>query len=233
MRHPARSFSSCALLPATVLATVLLADTAPAQPIALTRAAVPAALTGEVIVGIASFYDEPGETASGEPYDPGAFTAAALVELRDKFGGIKFGRDYRPAYALAEYGGRRAILKINDVGPLRPGRKFDLSRAAMAHFGGLDKGLLPDLKITLLPSGGNYTPGPLVDVSEPLRFDADKPQIMGFDFAAPEPAIASRAAEAEAELEPELTLAIVKDADLAQSPVVMAAFCETDVAPYD
>src|SRR5690349_11272265 len=40
------------------------------------------------IVGAASFYDIPGETASGEQYDPRAFTAAAQLEIRDKFGGI-------------------------------------------------------------------------------------------------------------------------------------------------
>jgi rare lipoprotein A len=225
MRRPAGSFASCALLPAALLATALFAETATAQPIALTRIAAPAAVTGEVIVGIASFYDEPGETASGEPYDPVAFTAAALVELRDKFGGIKFGKAYQPAYALAEYGGKRAILKINDVGPLKPGRKFDLSRAAMEHFGGVDKGLLPDLKITLLPAGGDYTPGPLLDVAALQQFDGDKPQIIGFDLAAPAPAATPPAPEPE--------VAIVKNADIEQPSLMLAAFCETDLTPYD
>src|SRR5690348_7496570 len=87
-----------------------------------------------IIVGAASFYDDPGETASGEQYDPKAFTAAAQLEIRDKFGGIKFGRLYRASYAIAEYAGKKLILKFNDVGPLRPGRKFDLSRAAMEYF---------------------------------------------------------------------------------------------------
>src|SRR3954471_9764254 len=46
--------------------------------------------TPNAIVGLASFYDDPGETASGELYDPGAFTAAAQLEIRHKFGGIRF-----------------------------------------------------------------------------------------------------------------------------------------------
>ena len=117
----------------------------------------------ETIIGIASFYDDPQKTASGEPFDPEAFTAAAQLEIRDKFGGIRFGRLYQPAFAVAEYESKKLILKFNDVGPLRPGRKFDLSRAAMAYFGGLEKGLLPDFKVTPLPLGKMYVPGPVTD----------------------------------------------------------------------
>jgi rare lipoprotein A len=117
----------------------------------------------ETIIGIASFYDDPQQTASGEPFDPEAFTAAAQLAIRDKFGGIRFGRLYQPAFAVAEYESKKLILKFNDVGPLRPGRKFDLSRAAMAYFGGLEKGLLPDFKVTPLPLGKTYDPGPVTD----------------------------------------------------------------------
>ena len=46
----------------------------------------------DAIVGIASFYDEPQQTASGEQYDPNAYTAAAQLEIRDTFGGIRYGR---------------------------------------------------------------------------------------------------------------------------------------------
>jgi hypothetical protein len=115
------------------------------------------------IIGTASFYDDPQRTASGEQYDPEAFTAAAQLKIRDKFGGIRFGRLYQPAYAVAEYENKKIILKFNDFGPLRPGRKFDLSRAAMAYFGGLEKGLLPDFKVTPLPLGQTYVPGPVTD----------------------------------------------------------------------
>lgn len=115
----------------------------------------------DVIVGVASFYDDPGPTASGETYDPDAFTAAVQLKLRDKFGGVGYGKKYQPVYGIAEYGGKKLVLKFNDVGPLRPGRKFDLSRAAMAYFGGLDVGLLPGFKVTRLPIGQTYATGPL------------------------------------------------------------------------
>ena len=117
----------------------------------------------DAIIGIASFYEESQQTASGEPYDPNAFTAAAQLEIRHKFGGVRFGKNYRPAYALAEYEKKKIILKINDVGPLRPGRIIDLSRAAMAYFADLDKGLLPGFKVTPLPLGQEYAVGPVSD----------------------------------------------------------------------
>jgi rare lipoprotein A len=154
---------------ALVAATVLIvASSALANPTAINSDLLRDTPGYEVIQGIASFYDIPGETASGEQYDPTLFTAAAQIDIRDKFGGIKFGFRYQPVYAIAEYAGKRAILKFNDVGPLRPGRKFDLSRAAMQHFGGIERGLLPDFKVTLLPPGKNYTPGPLRDESDDL-----------------------------------------------------------------
>jgi len=116
------------------------------------------------LVGIASYYYDPQKTASGEQYDPDAYTAAAQLEIRDRFGGIKFGRLYQPAYAVGEYGGKKIIVRFNDVGPLRPGRKFDLSRAAMAHFdASLEKGLLPDFRVTPLPLGRIYPTGPVTD----------------------------------------------------------------------
>ena len=59
------------------------------------------------IFGIASTYDpfaalnqpEGFETASGEFYDPDTWTAAIRTDLRDRFGGIRFGRNYRPKLA--------------------------------------------------------------------------------------------------------------------------------------
>ena len=129
-------------------------------PIPSVRYSLPSDLT---LVGMASFYDDPGETASGEQYDPNAFTAAAQLRIRNEFGGIKFGRLYRAAYGVGEYEGKKIILKFNDVGPLKPGRKFDLSRAAMTYFDGLEKGLLPGFKVTSLPLGPAYPAGPITD----------------------------------------------------------------------
>jgi len=119
--------------------------------------------SAETIIGIASFYDEPQQTASGEPFNRNAFTAAAQLEIRHKFGGIRFGVKYQPAYAVVEYRGKKLILKFNDVGPLRPGRIVDLSRAAMAYFNGIKKGLLRNVKVTPLPLGKVFTPGPVTE----------------------------------------------------------------------
>jgi len=120
--------------------------------------------SNNTVVGTASFYYDPQKTASGEQYDPDAYTVAAQLEIRDKFGGIKYGRLYQPAYAVGEYGGKKIIVRFNDVGPLRPGRKFDLSRATMAYFDAtLEKGLLPDFRMTPLPLGKTYPTGPVTD----------------------------------------------------------------------
>jgi len=127
------------------------------------------ALTRTTIVGMASTYnphrgghDAGGvQTASGESYDPGAWTAAIQIDLRNRFGGVRYGRLYRPAYALVESGDKRAIVKINDVGPLRPGRVIDLNERSMRYFDpSLQRGLLSETKVTLLP-GADWTPGPI------------------------------------------------------------------------
>ena len=131
--------------------------------LAIPDQAFSAVASADTIIGIASYYDEPQRTASGEPFDPNAFTAAAQLEIRHKFGGIRFGVKYLPAYAVVEYGRKKLILKFNDVGPLRPGRIIDLSRAAMAYFNGLKKGLLRNVKVTPLPLGKVFTPGPVTD----------------------------------------------------------------------
>jgi rare lipoprotein A len=142
------------------------------------QAMLPVELRGggeEPIIGVASFYDDPQETASGEAYDPNAFTAAAQLDIRSRFGGIQFGKNYQPAYALVEYADKKLILKFNDVGPLMPGRKFDLSRAAMRYFDGLGKGLLADVKVTPLPLGQAYVAGPVIDADITASVAPDKP----------------------------------------------------------
>lgn len=121
------------------------------------------------LLGMASTYnpqragkDEGGiETASGESYDPAAWTAAIHIDLRDRFGGVRYGRLYQPAYALVENGDKRVIVRINDVGPLKPGRVIDLNERSMRYFdSSLQRGLLSDAKVTLLP-GADWTPGPI------------------------------------------------------------------------
>lgn len=121
------------------------------------------------IAGIASTYDpltmpnEPEgiETASGESYDPETWSAAIQTDLRGAFGGVRYGRNYRPSFALVECGAKRAIVKINDVGPLAPGRIIDLNTRTMRYFDPtLALGLVRDVVVTPLP-GDDWIAGPV------------------------------------------------------------------------
>ncbi len=141
-----------------VLAALRPAPTHPAPP-----------LMREPIVGIASTYNpccpgmpvEDAETASGETYDAAGWTAAIQIGLRGRFGGVRYGTSYRPAYALVESDDKRLIVKINDVGPLAPGRVIDLNERAMRYFdASLERGLLADVRITPL-DGSHWRPGPV------------------------------------------------------------------------
>jgi rare lipoprotein A len=125
------------------------------------------AAAGDAIVGAASTYNpfKPGKeeggprTASGERYDPSAWTAAIKTSLRRKFGGVRFGE--KPKFALVEAEGKKVIVKINDVGPLRPGRIIDLNERTMRHFDpSLEQGVIGDVKVSPL-AGDHWTPGPV------------------------------------------------------------------------
>jgi rare lipoprotein A len=125
---------------------------------------------GATITGTASTYNpfraadiKAGgpETASGERYDPSAWTAAIQIDLRDKFGGVHFGKDYRPCFALVAKDDKQAIIKINDVGPLEPGRVIDFNEQTMRYFDpSLERGLISSVAITPLLGDGWLT-GPL------------------------------------------------------------------------
>ena len=118
--------------------------------------------------GIASTYN-PGDPsdrdsggyglASGETYDPEDWSAAVRTDLREKFG---FGeKGYQWTYALVETANKRLIVKINDVGPLRPGRIIDLNVRAMRYFDPtLELGLIKRVKVTPL-LGNDMAPGPV------------------------------------------------------------------------
>lgn len=122
---------------------------------------------GHAIVGAASTYNpfRPGwreggpDTASGERYDPSAWSAAIKTSLREKFGGVQFGA--RPKYALVEAVGKKVIVKINDVGPLTPGRIIDLNERTMRLFDpSMEIGVIHDVKV--MPLLGDYwVPGPV------------------------------------------------------------------------
>jgi rare lipoprotein A len=62
------------------------------------------------------------KTASGEPYDPRAFTAAH----RDR----RFG-----SWVRVSYGNRDVTVRVNDRGPFSRGAVIDLSRAAAESLG--------------------------------------------------------------------------------------------------
>ena len=118
------------------------------------------------IVGTASTYNPYGpgyreggaETASGERYNPSAWTAAIQTGLREKFGGVHGGK---ARYALVEGVNKKVVVKINDVGPLEPGRIIDLNERTMRHFDpALQRGLIRNVKVTPL-RGDHWTPGPI------------------------------------------------------------------------
>jgi len=130
-------------------------------------AAVVEAACGDAVVGAASTYNpfKPGKeeggptTASGERYDPEVWTAAIKTNLRQKFGGVQFGA--RPKFALVEAVGKKVIVKINDVGPLKPGRIIDLNERTMRHFDpGMERGVIPEVTVRPL-AGDDWTTGPV------------------------------------------------------------------------
>jgi rare lipoprotein A len=78
--------------------------------------------------------------------------------LREKFGGVHGGK---ARYALVEGGNKKVIVKINDVGPLAPGRIIDLNERTMRYFDpSLQRGLIPGVKVTPL-RGDHWTLGPI------------------------------------------------------------------------
>ncbi|MBS0532526.1 MAG: hypothetical protein JSR72_00575 [Proteobacteria bacterium] len=133
---------------------------------------MPIVAASDAIAGTASMYD-PGdradldagnaETASGQIYDANDWAAAIQLDLRERFGGVRFGRNYQMAYALVEANDKRLIVKINDVGPLKPGRIIDLNVRAMRYFDpSMQAGLIADVKVTPL-LGADYALGPVTD----------------------------------------------------------------------
>jgi len=135
----------------------------------LPRIRYEAEVTRTMIFGTVSTYnpyrdgkEEGGaETASGELYDPDAWTAAIQTDLRNQFGGVRYGKLYQPTYALVTTAEKQVIVKINDVGRLRPGRVLDLNERTMRYFDPfLTRGLIDDVRITLLP-GEDWTAGPV------------------------------------------------------------------------
>ena len=100
--------------------------------------------TGKVYQrGLATFYADSlagHRTAAGEPYDPGAFTAAHRT--------LPFGA----LVDVARADGRHVTVRINDRGPFVRGRIIDLSRRAALAIGLIRDGIARvDLRVISLP----------------------------------------------------------------------------------
>jgi rare lipoprotein A len=80
--------------------------------------------------GIASYYWQGHTTASGEPFDKSAMTAAHPS--------LPFGTKVR---VFCENTGRQVVVRINDRGPFKPGRIIDLSEGAADVIGMRGRGL--------------------------------------------------------------------------------------------
>jgi len=160
-------FRSSAAICGALVALAVSVSVARSEVSGVHSSAVVDVASGEAIVGAASMYNpfKPGKeeggsnTASGERYDPSVWAAAIKTNLRRKFGGVQFGA--RPKYALVEAVGKKVIVKINDVGPLRPGRIIDLNERTMRHFDpSLELGVIDDVRVRPL-SGDYWVPGPV------------------------------------------------------------------------
>ena len=120
-------------------------------------------------IGATSTYNPfrpgPGEggklTASGENYSASSWTAAIQTKLRKFFSGVLSGKAYRPRFALVETADKRAVVKINDVGSLKPGRIIDLNEQAMQYFDPtMQRSVIKSVKVTPLP-GEEWIAGPV------------------------------------------------------------------------
>jgi rare lipoprotein A len=160
-------FRSSAAICGAVIALAISVTFARSENDPIHSSTVVDAASGEAIVGAASTYNpfRPGwreggpNTASGERYEPSGWAAAIKTSLREKFGGVQFGA--RPKFALVEAVGKKVIVKINDVGPLTPGRIIDLNERAMRYFDpSLQLGVI--YGVTVRPLLGDYwIPGPV------------------------------------------------------------------------
>jgi rare lipoprotein A len=80
--------------------------------------------------GLASFYAEVQQTASGEKFDPNELTAAHPT--------LPFGTRLRVTNVA---NGRSVTVRINDRGPFIAGRSVDVSYSAAERIGIIDRGV--------------------------------------------------------------------------------------------
>ena len=79
--------------------------------------------------GLASFYVEGSETASGEKFNPNELTAAHPT--------LPFGTRLRVTNVS---NGRSVVVRVNDRGPFVPGRVVDVSHSAAETLGMIERG---------------------------------------------------------------------------------------------
>jgi rare lipoprotein A len=95
-----------------------------------------------ILTGNASWYGEfhhGRRTASGEPYDMHALTAAHRS--------LPFGTRLRVVNLVND---RKVEVRVNDRGPAVPGRILDLSYGAARVLGAVEAGVVP-VQIVVLP----------------------------------------------------------------------------------
>ena len=85
---------------------------------------------GTSSVGVASYYSEGTETASGEPFNPQELTAAHP--------NLPFGTHLRVTNLAT---GQSVVVRVNDRGPFIHGRSVDVSYSAAQKLGFLDTGV--------------------------------------------------------------------------------------------
>jgi rare lipoprotein A len=77
---------------------------------------------------------------------------------------IRYGA--RPKYALVQGEGKKAIIKINDVGALTPGRIIDFNERTMRYFDpSLQRGVIDGVKVTPL-FGDDWTASSCIEAIE-------------------------------------------------------------------
>ena len=87
---------------------------------------------GDTFRGMASWYNEPQMTASGERFNKNALTAAHRT--------LPMGTHVRVTNTR---NGRSVVVRINDRGPYSKSRIIDLSEAAARQLGMIDAGVAP------------------------------------------------------------------------------------------
>jgi rare lipoprotein A len=102
------------------------------EPLSVVRRHAPSSesAAGAKSAGVASFYSEDTETASGEKFDPNQLTAAHPS--------LPFGTKLRVTNKAT---GKSVTVRVNDRGPYVPGRVVDVSYSAAQALGMVDSGL--------------------------------------------------------------------------------------------